>query len=76
LSLLQIQQARELDPEIQSQVAAKIQAKQADLTAIQARVEAAQKALDDLQKEFDASGAPAEWSQAEKPSTENPPPSP
>lgn len=76
LSLLQIQQARELDPEIQSQVAAKIQAKQADLTAIQARVDVAQKALDDLQKEFDASGAPAEWSQAEKPSPENQPPSP
>jgi hypothetical protein len=76
LSLLQIQQARELDPEIQGQVAVKIQAKQADLTAIQARVDVAQKALDDLQREFDASGAPAEWGQAEKPSPENQPPSP
>jgi hypothetical protein len=77
LSLLQIQQARELDPDVQSQVAVKIQAKQADLAAIQARVDAAQKALEDLQKEFDASGAPAEWSQTEgKPSTENQPPSP
>jgi hypothetical protein len=77
LSLLQIQQARELDPEIQSQLAGKIQAKQSEVAAIQARVEVAQKALDDLQKEFAASGAPTEWSETEeKPSSESQQPSP
>jgi len=76
LSLLQIQQAREIDPDVQSQVATKIQAKQAELTAIQAQLDAAQKVLDDLQKEFDASGAPAEWSQTEKPAADNETPSP
>ena len=70
LSLLQIQQARELNPDAQSELATKIQAKQADVAAAQARVDAAQKELDDLQKEFDDSGAPADWSQTEPPPTE------
>ena len=75
LSLLQIQQAREIDPDVQSQVATKIEAKQAELAAIQRRVDKAQQTLDDLQKEFDASGVPAEWSQTEPP-TDNEKPSP
>jgi len=65
LSLLQIQQAREIDPDVQSQVATKIAAKQSEVTALQPRVDKARQALDALQKEFDASGAPAEWWPAE-----------
>jgi hypothetical protein len=70
LSLLQIQQARELDPDIQSEVKAKIEAKQTELAGLQTRIDKAQKSLDDLQKEFEASGAPAEWSQPAVPSPE------
>ena len=76
LSLLHIQQARELDPDVQSQVATKIEAKQAELAAIQTRVDKARQALDDLQKEFDASGAPAEWNQTEPPPMDNETPRP
>jgi hypothetical protein len=61
LSLLQIQQAREIDPDVQSQVATKIEGKQAEIATLKTRVDKARHALDDLQKEFDASGAPADW---------------
>ena len=76
LSLLQIQQAREIDPNVQSQVATKIEAKQAELAAIQTRVDKSRQALDDLQKVFDASGDPAEWIPAEPPAMDNETPSP
>ena len=65
LSLLQIQQAREIDPNVQSQVATKIEGKQAEIATLKTRVDKARQALDDLQKEFDASGAPADWGQTE-----------
>jgi hypothetical protein len=76
LSLLQIQQAREIAPDVQRQVATKIEAKQAELAADQTRVDKARQALDDLQKEFDASAAPPEWSQTEPPPMDNEKPSP
>ena len=75
-SLLQIQQAREIDPDVQSQVATKIEAKQSEIATLQTRVDKARQALDDLQKEFDASGAPAEWYQTEPSPMDNEKPSP
>ena len=75
LSLLQIQQAREIDPDVQSQVATKITAKQAELVELQTRVDKARQAFDDLQKAFEASEAPAEWSQPEPPPKDNETPS-
>jgi hypothetical protein len=76
LSLLQLQQAREIDPEVQSQVATKIEAKHSEIATLQTRVDKARQALDDLQKEFDASGAPADWGQTEPAPTENEKPNP
>lgn len=65
LRLLQIQQAREIVPEAQAEVAQKISAKQQDLEASRALTAKAQKALDDLEKEFKDSGAPEEWLKAD-----------
>jgi hypothetical protein len=76
LSLLQIQQAREIAPDVQSQVATKIAAKQSEIATLQSQVEKARQALDNLQKEFDASGAPAEWGQTEPAPTDNEKPNP
>ena len=76
LGLLQIQQARELAPDIQSQVATKITDKQSEIATLQARVDKARQALDDLQKDFDASGSPVEWSQTEPLPADNEKPGP
>jgi len=65
LNLMQIQQARELNPEVQNELNTKIPAKQAEVAAQRAATEKAQKALDDLEKEFKDSGAPEEWRKAE-----------
>jgi hypothetical protein len=62
LSLLQTQEARELDPAAHKDLEGKVAAKSAEVEQARATTAKAQKALDDLQKEFDASGAPAEWS--------------
>ena len=64
LNLLQIQQVRELDPSLKSDLDAKVQSKQTEVDADKAATSAAEKALEDLQKEFDESGAPKEWSVA------------
>jgi hypothetical protein len=65
LNLLQIQDARELDPNVKTELAGKIKAKEDEVAQRRAATEQAQKALEDLQKEFQASGAPDEWSEAE-----------
>jgi hypothetical protein len=65
LSLLQTQEARELDPAAHQDLAAKVVAKSAEAEQARATTAKAQKALDDLQKEFDSSGAPAEWSKTD-----------
>ncbi len=65
LQLLQIQQARELAQEVQMQVAQQITAKTLDLEAKREATTKAQKALDDLDKEFADSGAPEDWSKTE-----------
>jgi hypothetical protein len=63
LSLLQIQQVREADPNAKADLTARVQAKQAEVDANKAATDKAQKALDDLEKAFKDSGAPDEWSQ-------------
>jgi hypothetical protein len=70
LNLLQIQDARELDAVAKQDLDNKIQSKQSEVDANKATTAAAQKTLDDLEKEFKDSGAPEEWSV-----TEEPPPS-
>jgi hypothetical protein len=66
LNLLQIQSVHELDPAKRSDYPPKIQAKQDEAAERQAATEEARKALEDLQKEFQASGAPDEWSVTEE----------
>ena len=61
LSLLQVQQARELSPDVQRELEPKIRV--ASANAETKRLESAKirKDLDELEKEFKSSGAPAEW---------------
>jgi len=65
LNLLQIQQAREIDPTAKADLTAKVQAKQSEVDTNKAAVDAAQKALDDLQQDFKDSGAPDDWSKTD-----------
>ena len=65
LNLLQIQQAREIDPNMKADLNTKVQAKQSEVEVVKATTEAAQKALDDLEKAFKESGAPEDWSQTD-----------
>ena len=63
LNLLQIQQVREIDPTAKADLTTKVQDKQSEVDVNKATTEAAQKALDDLEKAFQDSGAPADWGQ-------------
>src|SRR5208283_3896408 len=63
LNLLQIQQVREIEPSAKADLTAKVQAKQSEVDTNKAATEAAQRALDDLEKIFKDSGAPEDWSQ-------------
>ena len=65
LNLLQIQQVRELDPIAKPDLTAKVQDKQSEVNIDKESTDAAQKALDDLEKEFKDSGAPEDWSKTE-----------
>lgn len=65
LSLLQIQQARELDPDTQKELEAQVTDKKAEVEAKRAQTARAKKALDDLEKDFKESGAPADWIKTE-----------
>jgi hypothetical protein len=65
LNLLQIQDAREPNPNVKAELADKIKAKEEEVSGGRAATEEAQKNLEDLQKEFTASGAPDEWSETE-----------
>jgi hypothetical protein len=67
LNLLQIQQAQELDAALKADLGTKVQAKQSEVDVNKAATQAAQKALDDLEKDFKDSGAPADWSNTEPP---------
>jgi hypothetical protein len=63
LNLLQIQDAREPNPNVKAELADKIKAKEDEVSGGRAATEEAQKTLEDLQNEFKASGAPDEWSE-------------
>jgi hypothetical protein len=65
LNLLQIQHVRELDSMAKEEITTKVQAKQSDVDVNLAATEAAQKALNILDKEFKDSGAPEDWSQTD-----------
>ena len=65
LSLLQIQQAREFDPDTLRDLETRIKDKTADVEAKRAQTDKAKKALEALQKEFKESGAPADWGKTE-----------
>ena len=62
LNLLQLQETRALDPDLKTELAGKINAKQDALSRRRAATEEARAAFEDLQKEFLASHAPEEWS--------------
>jgi hypothetical protein len=66
LNLLQIQEVRALDLDVKTELAGKIKAKEDEVSQKRAATEEAQKALEDLQKEFQESGAPDEWSETEE----------
>lgn len=59
--LLQIQQARELDPDKSRKLNDQIDKATAELVAKRAATQKAQAALDELEKEFKASNAPQDW---------------
>ena len=65
LSLLQIQQARELSPDAKSDLDAQVKAKNAEVESKRAQTAKAQKALEDLEKDFKESGAPEDWSKTD-----------
>jgi hypothetical protein len=65
LGLLQIQQARELDPDTLKDLEAKIKDKTADVEANRAQTAKSKKAVEALEKEFKESGAPADWSKTD-----------
>lgn len=65
LSLLQIRQVRELDPMAKDDLSAQVQAKQSEVDVNKVATDAAEKALDDLTKEFEASSAPEDWSKTD-----------
>ena len=65
LSLLQIQQARELSPDGQADLEARVKAKNAELETRRATTAKARKALENLEKEFKESGAPTDWSKTD-----------
>jgi len=65
LNLLQIQQAREIDPNTKADLNTKVQAKQSEVDVNKATTETAQKDLDSLEKAFKESEAPDDWSQTD-----------
>jgi hypothetical protein len=65
LNLLQIQQVREIDPAVKANLTGQVQAKQSEVDVNKAATDAAQKALENLEKEFKARGAPDDWNQTE-----------
>jgi hypothetical protein len=65
LGLLQLQRARELSSTTQAELDASIQSKSAEVDSKRADTTKAKQALDNLQKEFDDSGAPADWAKTD-----------
>jgi hypothetical protein len=65
IAQLKTRQAQEPDANVQAEVAQQLTSHQDELGSATSATEKAKKALADLQKEFDDSGAPADWSQTE-----------
>ena len=65
LGLLRLQRARELSSTAQAELDASIQSKSAELDSKRTDTIKAKQALDKLQKEFDESGAPADWAKTD-----------
>lgn len=65
LTFLKARQVQEASPDAQKEISGKMADRQADLEKATAVTDKAKKNLDDLQKAFDQSGAPAEWSAPE-----------
>jgi hypothetical protein len=61
LSLLQIQRVRELDPNRLKELRTRVNAKEDELKTKREATDKAQKALNELEKEFKESGAPEDW---------------
>jgi len=61
LSLLQIQQVRELDPNRSKELRGKIDAKTGELKIKREATDKAQNGLNEVKKEFKESGAPEDW---------------
>jgi hypothetical protein len=61
LRLLQIQEARELDPQAKTKLSDQVASKQAEANSMRQGVDKAKQALADLEKEFEESGAPQDW---------------
>ncbi len=61
LTLLQMQEARELDPNTKTQLGDKVSAKLMEVDNKRQIVDKAKQVLADLQKEFEDSGAPQDW---------------
>ncbi len=66
VELLQKRQVIEMSADAQTEITQKLTTRQAELSASAATLEKLRKQLDDLQKEFDESGAPSEWSVTEE----------
>jgi hypothetical protein len=65
LSLLQVQQARELSPDSQGQLETQAKAASAAVEARRQETNKVKKELEELEKEFKVSGTPAEWSKTD-----------
>jgi chromosome segregation ATPase len=65
LNLLQIESARALVPSAKTDLEAKVKAKQDELDGKRAAVDKLKKQLEDLEKEFQGSGAPEDWSKTD-----------
>jgi hypothetical protein len=65
IDLLKMRQVQEPSAEAQTEINGKLAARQVELETSTAATDKAKKALADLQKEFDESGAPQEWSETE-----------
>jgi hypothetical protein len=65
LGLLQLQRARELSSTTQAELDARIASKSAEVESKRAETTKAKQALEKLQKDFDDSGAPADWAKTD-----------
>lgn len=65
IDLLKMRQVQEPSADAQTEINGKLAARQTELESASTTTDKAKRALDDLKKEFDDSGAPPEWSETE-----------